>query len=165
MALAFVPRQGWLGRFSPHFFKQWFLIVEHAQCHMVGIQDVFNVLGDAVALRGELSDVYDFTIFELPRVRAQGAISHVLAGIGFPGVAQAISSHCSMTQSHCGVEHGCTVDLLYLLWYFSMVNYHLYAAVFSRHCTCKVTLQGPQSVVFRENNCRKFKKSVITGAH
>jgi hypothetical protein len=53
---------------------------------VVGLQDVFNNLGNAVALRGELGDVYDFTVFELPRVRAQGAISHVLAGFGYPGV-------------------------------------------------------------------------------
>jgi hypothetical protein len=46
---------------------------------MFGIQDVFNILGYAMSLRGELGDVNDFIIFKLPRVRAQGAVSYVLA--------------------------------------------------------------------------------------
>jgi hypothetical protein len=37
---------------------------------MVGIQDVFNILGYAMALKGELGDVYNFTVLELPRVWA-----------------------------------------------------------------------------------------------
>jgi hypothetical protein len=37
---------------------------------MVSIRDVFNILGYAMALRGELGYVYDFTILELPRVQA-----------------------------------------------------------------------------------------------
>jgi hypothetical protein len=36
---------------------------------MLGIQDVPNIMGYAMALRGELGDVYDFIILELPRVR------------------------------------------------------------------------------------------------
>jgi hypothetical protein len=44
---------------------------------MVGIQDVFNILGDAMPFRGELGDVYDLTIFKLPRVLAQSAVSPV----------------------------------------------------------------------------------------
>jgi hypothetical protein len=54
---------------------------------VVDIQDVVNILCDAMALRGELGDVYDFTVFELPGVRAQGTVRHVLAGVGLPGVA------------------------------------------------------------------------------
>jgi hypothetical protein len=122
---------------------------------MVGIQDVFNILGYAVALRGELSDVYDFTVFELPGVWAQGAVSHVLAGVGLPGVARAVHSCCSMMWSHHGVEHGCRGI------YFSFSQWRTAVSTqrsFSRHCTCKVTLQGPQSVVCWANNCRKFKK-------
>jgi hypothetical protein len=37
---------------------------------MVSIHDVFNILGYAMVLRAELSDVYNFTILELPRVWA-----------------------------------------------------------------------------------------------
>jgi hypothetical protein len=37
---------------------------------MVGIQDVVNILGYAMALRGELGDIYDFIVFELPGVQA-----------------------------------------------------------------------------------------------
>jgi hypothetical protein len=54
---------------------------------MVSIQDVFNILGYAMALRGELGDINDFTVFELPGVQAQGAIGHVLAGFNILGVA------------------------------------------------------------------------------
>jgi hypothetical protein len=77
---------------------------------MVGIQDVFNILGDAMPFRGELGDVCDFTIFELPGVLAQGAISHVLAGVGISVVARAASSRLLMTRSHRGVEHKCSVN-------------------------------------------------------
>jgi hypothetical protein len=54
---------------------------------VVSLKDASNILGNAVAFGGELGDVYDFTVFELPRVQAQGAVSHVLAGFNFRGVA------------------------------------------------------------------------------
>jgi hypothetical protein len=54
---------------------------------MVGIQDVFNILGNAMPFRGELGDVYDLTVFELPGVLAQSAVSSVLADFGLSGVA------------------------------------------------------------------------------
>jgi hypothetical protein len=101
-ALTFVPREGWLRCFGPRLFERQFLIINHA----VGIQDVFNILGYAVALRGNLGDVYDFTVFKLPKVQAQGAVSHVLAGFSFPGVVRAISSHCLIMRSHHDVEYG-----------------------------------------------------------
>jgi hypothetical protein len=31
---------------------------------VVGIQDIFNILGYAMALRGELGDISDFTVLE-----------------------------------------------------------------------------------------------------
>jgi hypothetical protein len=74
---------------------------------MVGIQDAFNILGYAMAPRGELSDVYDFTVFELAGDWAQGAISHVLAGFNLSGVVRAVCLHRLMTQSHCSIKHRC----------------------------------------------------------
>jgi hypothetical protein len=123
---------------------------------VISIQDVFNILGDTVALRGELGNVYNFTIFELPRVSAQGAISHVLAGFGFPGVAQAVCLHCLMMWSHHSVEHGCRD--IYFGFSQQQTTIPTTQQSFSRHCICKVNLQGPQSVVCWANNCRKFKK-------
>jgi hypothetical protein len=35
---------------------------------VVSIQDVFNILSDALSFRGELGDVYNLTVFELPGV-------------------------------------------------------------------------------------------------
>jgi hypothetical protein len=37
---------------------------------MVGIWDVVDILGDAMPFRGELGEVADLTVFELPGVRA-----------------------------------------------------------------------------------------------
>ena len=68
-------------------FEGRLLLVDHAWQYVVGIQDVFNILGDAMPFRGELGDVCDLTIFELPGVLAQSAVSHVLAGVSLPGVA------------------------------------------------------------------------------
>jgi hypothetical protein len=123
--------------------------------YIVSIQDVVDILGDAVALRGELGDVYDLTVFELPGVWAQGAVSHVLAGIILPGVARACRSHLSMTRSHCCVKHGCRVIYVGFSQRRTTISTQL---SFSRHCTCKVALQEPQSVVCFANNCSKFKK-------
>jgi hypothetical protein len=116
--------------------------------------------------RGELGNVCDLTVFNLPRVLAQSAVSPVLAGFGLSGVARAASSRLSMMWSHCGIKHGCRVIYIGFSQRRTTVSTQM---SFWRHCTCKVTLQGPQSVVCYANNRRKFKKVIgglgICGIH
>jgi hypothetical protein len=116
--------------------------------------------------RGELGDVYNLTVFELPGALSQSAVSPVLAGFGLSGVARAASSRLSMMRSHRSIKHGCRV--IYIGFYQRQTTVSTQLS-FSRHCTCKVALQGPQSVVCFANNCRKFKKVIgglgICGIH
>jgi hypothetical protein len=41
---------------------------------VVRAQDLFDILCNPMNFRGELGDIYDFTVFELPGVRAKVAI-------------------------------------------------------------------------------------------
>jgi hypothetical protein len=60
-----------------------------------------------MALRGELSEVYDLTVFRAPWSSGSGCLGHVLAGVSFPCFVRAVCSRLSMTWSH--IEHGCSL--------------------------------------------------------
>jgi hypothetical protein len=88
---------------------------------------------------GKLSDINDFTIFKLPGVQAQGAVSYVLAGFGLPGVARAVCSRYLMKQLHHSGEHGC----IYIYFGFSQQRTTVSTQrSFSRDCTCKCSFAG-----------------------
>jgi hypothetical protein len=80
-----------------------------------------------------------------------------LAGVSLSVVARAARLHLSMTWSHRSIKHGCSVNYVGFSQRQTTISMQL---SFSRHCTCKVALQGPQSVVCYANNRRKFKKVI-----
>jgi hypothetical protein len=49
---------------------------------VVGIQDVFNILGDAMPFRGKLSDICDLTVFELLWLRVLSALFWLASVLG-----------------------------------------------------------------------------------
>jgi hypothetical protein len=64
---------------------------------VVGIRDVFNIPGYAMSLKGELGDANDFTVFKVPGVRAQGAVSHVLASFFKIGTKDIVLLYSAMS--------------------------------------------------------------------